>query len=275
MYATGNRERPEELKQARTRAVFRLLGLVAILGWLYVIFISDLFCIKDIRASGLKTLDPMEVKREVLATLDERGYWRPWPARHGWFIDRERLAETMNERFFADNVAVDKSYGHILRLMVEERSNRIIFHSHQQYLWVDLHGAAINELDEDSKKTVQAILLGQRQMTANDTPIIHQDLDEQVASGYSVATTEHLRSWITIASALTKNGLWFRELEPHASSTASLRVITSDGLPLIMDPSADLLPQIQAYQAFKKSKPKDINAAEYIDVRIPGRIYVK
>ncbi|HEU0050840.1 MAG TPA: hypothetical protein VFQ60_02160 [Patescibacteria group bacterium] len=236
---------------------------------------SDLFSITDIRVQGTKALDATDVSREVYAILDSRSGWRPWPARHSWFIDTKKLSDELKQRLFAVSVVVDNSHLNILRLIIEERTNKLIFYSHQQYFWVDLQGIATAELSDAEKKDAQLKILGQHSYSANDPPIIHQDLDEQIAAGYVVNTSDQIKSWIQTASTISKNGLTFREIEPQSTSTAAIRVISSDGYPVLMDSALDIPAQVQAFLAFEKAKTTGLKVSEYVDVRIPGRIYIK
>lgn len=262
---------------ARTRVVFHLLGLAAVIGWMYVIFISDLFAISDIRVSGLKALDPIDVDREVYAILDARKEWRPWSTRHAWFIKQSELAEQLKERLFASSVIVDKSYSNVLRLSVEERSKRLIFHSHQQYFWVDLQGLATAELTSDERKQIQSRILGSRLISSDEPPVIHRDLDELIAQGYTVSDTTQTKAWIQSATEIVKQGILYRELEPPATPSSTTAILVSDdGTRVLLDLDSPLAPQLRSYVAFKKNPGShNVPVTEYVDVRIPGRLYVK
>jgi len=275
MNSAWSRAPIREQKTSSVRITFIFLGLACTIGWLYTIFISDLFLVRHIEATGLVSMDELDVKREVLAILDERGGWRPWSARHIWFIDVDFVEEELKRRLFASQVAVDKSYTGILRLKIEERSNKLILHSRQQYLWVDLQGMITRELTLGEQKNVQALILGQRQMLPTETPIIHYSVDELLAPGYSVAPSETVKGWITTATELAKGGFLFREIDIETPSSTTARVINDSGYSVLVDMSVPLENQIRAYKAFVESKPKDIKVTEYLDVRVPGRIYVK
>ncbi len=274
MYAVV-REPKEVSSETRTRTVFHLLGIIALLGWLFVLFASDLFTITTIEARGLKALDPVDVSREVYAILDARTSWRPWSTRHSWFIDKKQLEEELRKRLFATKVIVDNSRFYILRLLVEERSNKLILHSGNQFIWVDLQGIATGELNANDLSRVRAILIGQQFMDPNDPPIVHKDLDELVGIGYSVTNNEQMKKWITIASELAKQGLPYREIDPPKEGSSALRLISAEGYPVLIDYEDPLEPQIKTYNVFKKTNPKGVKVSEYIDVRIPGRVYIK
>ncbi len=273
---TGREPAREQGRAGHTRSVYVLLGIAACVGWAYVLLASDAFLINRVDAEGLHAMDPVEVSREVFAVLDERKGWRPWSTRHSWFIDRVDLGEVLKTRLFAADVIVDKSPTHILRLKIEERSNRLIFHSRQQYFWVDLQGTATAELSVDERRQAQARILGSREAFYDEPPLVHADLQEPIAEGYRVVDSSQVKFWITLTDDMTKAGLAYREFEPPMDASTSLAIIKStEGYPIYTDIADPIEPQLKSYLSFKKNQPANIKVTEYVDVRIPGRIYVK
>lgn len=262
-------------KSAKRRVVFTLLGLGAIFGWTYLVFISDVFSVNAVEVRGVKDLDPVDITREVFDILDARAEFRPWPPRHAWFINEEELERTLKQRLFVLNAAVEKSYGNILRLSVEERVKRVIFHSHQQYFWLDLEGIATEELSPEEKRDAQARLLGHRLVRADEPPIIKRDLDEFVAPGFVLTDQNEARAWIGLSEQLGAAGLVYREFEPPTASSSLFKVLSIEGYTVLMDITAPIESQVHTYQAFIKNKPEDLGQPEYIDVRVPGRVYFK
>jgi hypothetical protein len=255
--------------------VFLFLGILTVIGWLYVLFGSEALVVNAVEVRGLKSLDVGEVNREVFAIIDGREEWRPWPARHRWFLDKSHIERELEERIFASQVVVDNLDSNVLRLLVEERGNRAVFYSGQQYFWVDLQGVVTEELSLAEKKRVQARILGHRSPTTDDPPLIHQDLLESIAVGYRVTTPEQIRRTIRQAGDLLGAGIAYREIQwPKTPTSTTETIISPEGYPILMDISADLKAQIATYQAFKKTQGKT-QVLEHVDVRIPGRVYVK
>ena len=257
-----------------TRRVFYFIGLFSVFGWLYVFFVSDLFSIDQIDVTGLKSLDAVDVNREVYALLDQRRGWRPWSTRQIWFIDEKKLADELKTQLFAENVTVDKKSTHILRLIVEERTSKLIFHSHKQYVWVDLQGLVTSELTKVERQTVQSRLLGQRLPNPLEPPVVHKDLDELIAVGYRVAESSQVKSWIQITSEIMDNGIPYREFNIPDNDKNTAAIVSPDGYPVYVDIEKPLEPQLKTYKAFKEART-NFKVSEYLDVRIPGRIYYK
>lgn len=276
MKTSSELKSPSKRKGERSRAVFLLLGLFALVGWSYVIFMSDLMTVQDIEASGLKSLDALDVKRAAFDAMDEApGKWF-FPQRHIWFIDRKKISETLKDRLFAENVIVDKKDINILRLIVEERSRKLVYHSHQQYLWVDLQGIVTNELSDAERKNIQARLLGQRLPHPDEPPVIHRDSDELITTGYRVTNDEVIKEWIHTTSDIVRHGILYREYEPPVTSTSTQAIFTSlDGYDVIVDLGVPLDDQLNTYSAFLKSPNPKTKVSQYVDIRVPGRLYIK
>jgi hypothetical protein len=265
----------KQAKSTKRRAVFTILGLGALFGWTYLVFISDVFSVSAVEVRGVEDLDPVDVTKEVFHTLDSREEFRPWPPRHAWFIDREALEEKLKNRLFVLNATVENSYDNILRLSIEERVKRVVFHSHKQYFWLDLQGVATQELSDEEKRDIQARLLGHRPIRPDEPPVIKRDLDELVSSGFVLTLQNEAREWIALSEKLGTAGLAYREIEPPTASSSLFKVLSIEGHTVLMDITAPIESQVNTYQDFIKSKPKDLGQPEYIDVRVPGRIYLK
>lgn len=265
----------QRAKSSKRRAVFTILAVGAIFGWTYLVFISDVFSVNAIEVRGAKELDPMDITREVFAVLDAREEYRPWPTRHSWFLDREDLEEKLKNRLFVLHATVEKSYDNILRLSIEERLKRVVFHSHQQYFWLDLQGVATGALSDEEKRDIQARLLGNRLIRSDEPPVIKRDLDELVAAGFVLANQSEAHEWVSLSEELGTAGLAYRELEPPTASSSLFKVLSVEGFNVLMDITAPIESQVSTYQSFIKNKPDDLGQPEYIDVRVPGRVYLK
>ncbi|MEK7473410.1 MAG: hypothetical protein AAB668_01630 [Patescibacteria group bacterium] len=265
----------KQAKSTKRRVVFTILALGTIFGWTYLVFISDAFSVSAVEVRGVEDLDPVDVTKEVFHLLDAREEFRPWPPRHAWFIDREALQEKLKSRLFVLNATVENSYNNVLRLSVEERVKRVVFHSHKQYFWLDHQGVATQELSDEEKRDTQARLLGHRSVRSEEPPVIKRDLDELVAPGFVLTNQNEAREWIALSEKLGTAGLAYRELEPPTASSSLFKVLSVEGYTVLMDITSPIESQVHTYQAFIKNKPKDLGQPEYIDVRVPGRVYLK
>lgn len=264
------------------RIVFFLLGVFALLGWIYVFFLSDTFTIQGIALEEGTGLDPIAAKGIVLQTLDKRSAWRPWSPRHAFFLDTKQLEEQLKEQWFAEEVQVRHApWERILRLNVRERTNRLVVHSKQQFLWVDIRGFVTQELSLDERQTILARLQGRQPASAADPLIVDFDLQELVAAGYRVADPTVVRTWLELDATMKSRHLLYRSIEiPDGQSISQASLVLMDGVSTYVDTQENVLGQINAlakFMEYTKTRKKEagINPTEYIDVRIPGRVYVK
>lgn len=271
-----NHGRGGEGRVDRRRVRFFALGFIAIVGWCYVVFGSEAFKINRVEARGAQSIDEVEISREVFQLIDAQHehFWQP--KRHAWFVDREALASALKEKLFADRVDIATPYFNVLRLSIQERPQRFVFHSHQEYFWVRLNGEIQESLDKSERRSVQARLLGQRNMSDNDPPIIHRDLDESLADIQMVADSDEAHRWVDFAYSVYKAGVRYREIEPpEHQESARASILTQDGFRVWVDTVDPLQPQLDAYFTFMMNKPKGLNIQEYVDVRVPGKVFVK
>ena len=262
-------------RASKRRTTFLILSVCAIVGWSYVLFFSDLFIVSETQVEGVENLDPIDVHREVLASLDERGGRRPWPKRHIFFLDERELQNKLKDRLFVSSVTVDKSGRNILRLKIEERLKKFVLHSRQQYAWVDYQGVVTKELSMEEKKHVQALLLGHRSSKSSEPPVIKRNLDELVSSGYQAFSSNEAKEWISMAERLRDLNVSYREFEPPGTSSTIMKVLTEEGYDVLIDVTVPLDIQIATYNAFIKAEPVEAGQVEYIDVRVPRRVYLK
>lgn len=254
--------------------VFVFLGVFACVGWLYVIFVSDAFVVRDIDARGISNLSPIDVSREVFRSLDKRMAWRPWSPRHAWFIDTANLEHDLADRLFAETVSVDNVHNNVLRLSIRERSKRVILHIGTGFLWADRAGVVTDELTPLELQDVRARLSGKRSSQIQDPEIFVLPATQEIATGYIAASTSTMRTWIGLSDAFKSSGLNFIELEPPSTSSTRVTIKTAEGYVVFIDTQIPLKSQIETYNAFLKMKPRP-HVLDYVDVRVPGRIYYK
>ncbi len=253
-----------------------LLAFVALMGWVDLLFVSDWLSVRDVQVKGLKQLESAEIAKATFVILEERGVWRPWPARHGWFIDKERVARELQKRFFAEKVTVDKINNNVLRLKIEERAKRIIIRSQHQYLWMDINGFVTSELNFEERQNIQSRLLGQRSLSIDDIPIVHLNDAQELHVSEIAASENDVRKWIQSASQITKEGFLYREMVPpdHPSGTTAT-FVSQEGYKVYLDLAEPLQAQVRSYLAFLRSRRTNAKISEYVDARIPGKVYVK
>lgn len=262
----------------RRRFVFLTLGIFAALGWGSLIFLSTLFTVQQVELEGGKGIDPLTAKAIVFQTLDQRASWRPWSPRQIWFLDKETLAERLKLQWYADSVQIEtRPFSNIVRLIIKEQTNSLFIKTPNQYLRVDAQGVVREELSATDRLQVLQRITGRTDLAASSTePIIElPNITDAVASGYRLPEPlEDIRLWFTLSKLLKQTNITVRYLRIEP---ARIVLFGQDEIPVYLDGSQNLSAQLKGlreyYSAQKKQKLEP--PTQFIDARIPGRLYVK
>ncbi|MDQ7814720.1 MAG: hypothetical protein RDU25_02885 [Patescibacteria group bacterium] len=260
-------------KQAKYFSLF-LVMLCLITGGAWFVLNSGYYRLANVEINDLTTLGKGEVVSTTYQILD-RGGWRPWGNDNLVFIDTEKLSSSLKDELFAESVAVDKVYPNILRLMIEERQRSVVMSSQGQYLQIDTQGMVAGYAEGKAKEDVDARLADKSLADPKTPPLIICDLPELAAAGYQVTDSEFVKKWLEAYKALNDAGLKFRYFRLSSPSSDLLKVVTDGGYEVYYDLKTPLNGQIEVYKKFVASKPKDLKIHEYIDIRIPGKVYLK
>ncbi len=241
---------------------------------IWFIFVSGYWRVSRVDVYGVPDEERGVVSDMVYKVLDE-GTYKPWDKRNIFFIDTTSVAAEVQDRLFAEHVSVEKSYPNILRLMVTERQRSVVLISKGQQLMVDTQGVVTGETDERIGAYVSLILARKTMPDITRLPIIVADLPDPAGAGYQASDEEHVKRWITAYRALLGARVRFRFMGFDSLENSLARLKAEDGTDIIVDLALPLDPQIDTYQKFMQNKKRDTVIQEYVDVRVPGKIYVK
>ena len=261
----------------RRRFIFGALGVFSVVGWAGLLFCGTLFSVADVEIQGGKGIDRIAAKAAVFQALDQRSYWRPWSPRHVWFIDTQSLAEKLKVDWYADSVQVETHpFSNIVRLIVTEQTNALFVKTPTQYLRVDTQGIVREELSAVDRLDVVQRMAGRFDLASSTEPIIEiPSLTDDVASGYRLPEAlEDIRKWFAISKLLklAKISVRYLSIQP-----AQIVLFGQDQSPVYLDPSDTIGAQIKGLsEYYKLQKTKNLaQPTQFIDARIPGRVYVK
>lgn len=261
-------------KRSSYAVVILLVAGFAVIGWLWFVFASGFWDVSSLEIGGLRSLERGDVEREVDHALSE-GDWRPWHNRNLIFIDTSKLAAELKERLFAEDVAVDKVYPNVLRLLIKERQRSVVVVSGQQYVNVDSTGVVTGDADGDVLTAAQERIAARAFADEIHLPVIVMPTADPLTAGFSVAAPETVRHWIEVSRAMVLEGVKVRFMKIETPESALARFVSERGYDIYIDLTQPLEPQIQNYVAYMRSKPDLAQIKEHIDVRVPGKIYIK
>lgn len=255
-----------------------LVGSFFLLALVWFIFVSRYWSISKIEIEGLKELGRGEVESVVFEVLDNSA-WKPWDRRSIFFLDEKRIAENIRQKLLAENVVVEKSYPNILRLILTERQRRVVYVIGDQFFDLDTQGH-VTGIDQDQGGHINDRLRGKAFADASHPVIVVQSIVDEFATSTVTSTqglvdADSIRRWIEVNQALIASGLRFKVLRVMQSTARSFNLAVDKGYDVLMDFQTPVEPQIETYKRFIQTKPKNIVITEYVDVRVPGKIYLK
>jgi hypothetical protein len=81
--------------------------------------------------------------------------------------------------------------------------------------------------------------------------------------------------WLDTANKLRDAGIWFKALDIGSTPQVAISVILKENKTVLMVMDDLLDAQIETLRQYLATKPKLDEVKEYIDVRVPGKIYYK
>ena len=244
------------------------------LSVVWFLFVSKYWQVSRIETNALTGLSREEVASSTYDILDH-GAWKPWDKRNIFFVDPKNVASQLRDRLFAEDVIVDKVYPNVLRLLIQERQRSVVFVSQSQLLVVDTNGIVTGEATDGVASDTRALIGGKAVADPTHIPVIVNVLSELATAGYQVARPEDVRVWIEGYKSLTTKGMRFRYLKLDDTASQTVHIAMEAGYDVIMDLTSPLEPQIDTYKKFAQTKTKDDVIHEYVDVRVPGKVFLK
>ncbi|MCC7357152.1 hypothetical protein IT408_01460 [Candidatus Uhrbacteria bacterium] len=266
-------ERKDLLRSTRMIVLSICFTFIVTVG-VWTIFISGWFSLDRVEVEGLQGLQEGAVASTTFALIDS-GHWKPWDRRNLFFINPKILAEELKEQLFLESAVVEKSYPNILRLILRERQRSIVLSSKDQLLLVDVHGVVTGEADSVQTERIRRLLSKNELMSVDQLPVIVFDLPEPAAPGYQAASAQAIRGWLEASKNLLEARIRHRYIRVPNLETSTMYVQTDGNIDIVLERGSTLQTQIEVYRKFMESKPKDLKIHEYIDVRVPGKVYIK
>lgn len=257
-----------------------LVGSCFLLLILWFLFVSRFWSVRRLEIAGTKDVSRGEVEATVYDVLDQ-GMRRPWDQRNIFFIDKKQLAEDVKNKLFLESVIVDKVYPDVLRLLVEERQRRVVFGVNGQLLDVDPHGSITGEEPVSTSGYFHDLLSSKTLADQNHAPFVVQAIPADASSTQITTSTgqfvdaDVVKQWLDASKTLLAAGLRYRLFKIEQPTSQTLKIVTEQGYDIVMDLRESISDQEEIYTKFMRSKPKDLAIHEYIDVRVPGKVYLK
>lgn len=255
---------------SRRNTVLVILVSAAIGGWLYVFFGSGFFEVREVQVSDLLYADRGAVIRTVYAAVDEQG-----KGRNLFLLDTAALQQELESELYAEKVTVDKQYPHILRLNIQERQSSVIVIANQAFYLVDRHGIGVERISSEEEAAVLQRIADPSTATPQDLPILRVSGNVSFKAGELFVSAWMVEGWLQAFEALQKASFGYRQAALDYVTSTKLILDLYEPYDVYFDLLAPMEPQINSFYAFMRAKDPKMTVEEYVDVRVPGKIYYR
>ncbi len=268
------RRQRQGMTMQKQAVVYALLISFVVLGGIWFLFFSGFFDVHKIELSKLQVLGEGAVRGEIEAYFNQPKQ-HIWGNRNIFSLDEQDLAKYLSSKLFVDNLTVDKSYPNILRLKIKERQRSVVLVTNTDIYIVDDYGVISDRADTSTAATTRQFLTGTTPIETSKEIYVIAPISASFEKGQSFASSTRVRAWLELGNKLRDAGVWFRALQIQPEPLNTLYVILKENKNVILDLDQPVDGQVETLRQFILTKPKWSDINEYIDVRIPGKIYYK
>jgi cell division septal protein FtsQ len=238
--------------------------IIVLLGGVYgVLFWSPTFRVEAPTVVGTQRVDAAVILAAVTPVLDG-SRWLVLPNRallSAPTADLERAAASVSGSI--DYVTVRKELPNTLRLEVQERQPQAIWSAAGDFFFVDDRGVAYEQIERNESRDVSL-------------PVIVDERSSTTVEGDRVTTDASLRFVADVYDELTRGGgIGVNFFVAPSRLAPDLILVTSEGWKVYLATETDAHTQVLTLQTVLKEQVKDRRNLEYIDLRVPGRVFVK
>lgn len=249
------------------------IGFVIVsLFWFFLY--SDFFKIQKFDVGQLTVLRQEAVTGEIETYFNQPKKW-PWGNRNIFFLDEKDLRKYLMSKFFVEDITVDKLYPNILRLKIKERQRSVVLITKNAVYVVDDYGVVTDLADDNLISSTRRILTSSSPVDAPKEIFVITSVTTTYTKGQEYTDSQKVRQWLDTANKLRDAGIWFKALDIGMGPSTAVSVVLKENKTVLMELDDVLDAQIETLRQFIASKPNWDDIHEYIDVRVPGKIYYK
>lgn len=278
--------------------LFLILVVFAGSGFFYLFLISPVFEINQIMITGNKNIPEESINQIINEYLNRRFlfFWRP---RNMVLMKQKEVSgKIMNEYQSIGEVFVKKKYFHKIEIIVKEREIFAIWCkviAREQNHNTD--ETIINEASGDlplikNIEIADEFILADKCYYIDDTGVIFSEApqssgslilridevyDKEIKLGDKILDNEIIRSIISVQKSFNFDNLKITKFFIKNLKSPDLEILTSENWKIYLDRNGDFENQIEILNKVLREKITSFERKnlEYIDLRIPDRVYYK
>jgi hypothetical protein len=255
---------PRDAKQAQSRQiVFAVLAVIILVIAVYMVAFSEIFQWRQIIVVGTTNVSDNRIE-EVMEKVGQGKIWGWLPRRNLLFFNiREAKTELLNEISQIGGVEIKRQLPNILKVYIEERDPVIIWETAGRRFYLDVDGVVSKDIVGEPEICLPTIKdLSNRSVVPRE-PVVSHNFVEFIKE---LVDTFHKETGLDAAEIVTPSPL-----------SREVHIATADGWMLYFTSTRTLSSQ---YKKLLLILNKELTAEqrlnlEYIDLRIPDKIYYK
>lgn len=261
-----------------------ILTLFLIGGIFYFLFFSEVFKIKDFSISGGRSIDSGELKETIGSLLERR--WFVFTANNFFILKKQELEKEILAQFKRiEAVKIQKKFPNLLKVEIKEKNLNLIWcqrklkiqevmeSEEKRCFYLDKKGKVFGKAFEIDLKN-----LNREQLVNSPFILIEEEKDNFSNLDERITTPELIDFILQVKLILPKiAGLKMVKGNILLDSAGEIHIETEEGWQVYFDTTRDVESQVKILDLAltEKITKEEREALEYIDLRIPDRIYYK
>jgi len=241
-----------------------LVLLVLLVGSIFgLLFWSPQFRVEEPIVTGSERITS-EAVADAIKPLLAGLRWGVTPANALLSAPSDAIEKKITESFTGvADVSVHKELPNVLKITVTERVPIAIWSAAGQFFFVDERGIAFDEIVRSESRDVSL-------------PVVVDERHRATVEGDRVMTEETQIFVRDVFAGITREaGVGINFFVAPSRLAPDLTLVTSDGWKIQFDTSQQAAVQIATLTEILKTQVKDRSTLEYIDLRIPGRVFIQ
>lgn len=263
-------------RQNKSKWVKRSLFIsFLVISILWFVFYSGYFAVSRYEVGELNVLSREAVIGEMEAYFNQPKEW-PWGNRNIIILDPKKIEDHLASNFFIESVIVDKLYPNILRLNIQERQRSVVLVTKTGVYVIDDYGVVTDLADTNTASTTLKVLTDPSPVDMSKEVLIISSVTSTYDKGQIYVESNKVRQWLDLTIKLRDAGIWFKGLDIGSEpDTDTLNLVLKENISVLIELDDTLDLQIETLRQFLNTKPDLSQVQDYIDIRVPGKIYYK
>jgi len=240
------------------RSILRFLIIAVVVSFLYFVFLSGYFQIKNVIIIGNKIVSQQEIENIV----------NPWFSKNLlasnilFFKANEARADLINQIIVIKNAYLRRKFPNTLEINIIEREPVIIWESGGERFWVDLEGVPFLKVSSGDSRPDLILVVDEK-----NAPV---KIGQKIAGSKFPNFVKELSGKLPLKTDYTIDHIVVKEV------TFDVEVIVNKGLSLYFDTTRSVDSQLSALlKVLEDAQAKNIPIREYIDLRLENKVFYK